>query len=85
MNLWLRYSLVVILLLGASAIVHRRGQTENLPPHETLTSFPLRLGDWQGSELPLSPDVREVLGDGEFLQRTYFRASAEPTIDLFLA
>jgi EpsI family protein len=77
--------LVVTLLASAGLFLHSRSQPELLPPHDALASFPSRVGNWLGTELPLSPDVRQVLGEGDFLVRIYGRRPDEPYIDLFLA
>jgi len=82
---WLRFLVVVMLLGGASLFLHGQAGAERLPHREGLTSFPLKIGDWSGTELSIQPDVREVLGDGDFMERIYRRASQEPAIDLFLA
>jgi len=50
-----------------------------------LTELPLMLGNWSGTDVPISDDVREILGPGNFVQRVYRRASEEPYVDLFLA
>ncbi|MGD0921446.1 MAG: exosortase C-terminal domain/associated protein EpsI [Terriglobia bacterium] len=82
---WIRMFPVVVLLAGAGLFLHSRSQPELLPPHNPLASFPSRVGDWQGRDLALSPSIREVLGEGEFLVRIYERRPDEPYIDLFLA
>jgi EpsI family protein len=41
--------------------------------------------DWSGQEIAIQPEIREILGDGEFLLRIYTRALQEPYIDFFLA
>ena len=82
---WIRMFPVVVLLAGAGLFLHSRSQPELLPPHNPLASFPGRVGDWQGRDLALSPNIREVLGEGDFLVRVYGRGPDEPYLDLFLA
>jgi len=82
---WIRMFPVVVLLAGAGLFLHSRSQPELLPPHNPLASFPGRVGDWQGRDLALSPNIREVLGEGDFLVRVYGRGPDEPFLDLFLA
>jgi EpsI family protein len=82
---WVRMFPVVVLLAGAGLFLHSHSQAERLPPHDALASFPSRVGDWLGRELPLSPDVRQVLGEGDFLVRIYGRRPDEPYIELLLA
>jgi EpsI family protein len=76
---------VVVLLAGAGLFLHSRSQPELLPPHDALASFPSRVGDWLGRDLSVSPNVRQVLGEGDFLVRVYGRRPDEPQLDLFLA
>ena len=82
---WVRMFPIVVLLAGAGLFLHSRSQPELLPPHDPLASFPSRVGDWQGTDLVLSPNIREVLGEGDFLVRVYGRGPDEPYLDLFLA
>jgi len=82
---WIRMFPVVVLLAGAGLFLHSRSQPELLPPHNPLASFPSRVGDWQGRDLVLSPNIRQVLGEGDFLVRVYGRGPDEPYLDLFLA
>jgi EpsI family protein len=80
-----RFLAAVLLLVGTGLFLHSRSQPERLPPHEALTSFPDRIGDWQGTELTISPNIRQVLGEGDFTVRVYGRRPDEPQVDLFLA
>ena len=82
---WLRLPMVIALLAGAAVFLHSRGQAEHLPPREPLPSFPLRVGDWQGRDIPIPQWALDVLGPGEFLERDYRRALDEPSVDLLLA
>jgi len=82
---WIRIFPIVVLLAGVGLFLRSRSQPELLPRHEALASFPSRVGDWQGRDVALSPNVREILGEGDFLLRVYGRRPDEPYIDLFLA
>ena len=82
---WVRMFPAVVLLAGAGLFLHSHSQAERLPPHDALASFPSRVGDWLGRDVALSPNVRQVLGEGDFLVRIYGRRSDEPYLDLFLA
>ncbi len=81
----LRFPIVVVLLAGTALFLRSRGQAENLPPRGPLTSFPLQLGNWQGTEVSIPQWALDVLGAGEFLDRAYSRTPNEPPIDLFMA
>lgn len=82
---WLRFLVVAVLLAGAALFVRSRGQAENLPPRDPLASFPLQVGAWRGREVVIPQYALDVLGAGEFLERTYTQAANEPPVDLFLA
>jgi EpsI family protein len=82
---WLRLGVMVALLVATAAFLRARGQAEVLPPREPLALFPLQVGDWQGKNLQIAPQVLDVLGAGEFAEDNYRRLPQEPPIDLFLA
>jgi len=81
----LRFLIVAGLLSGTALFLRSRGRAESLPPREPLASFPTRLGDWQGREIPIPQWARDVLGAGEFAERKYTRTPGEPSMGLFLA
>ena len=80
----LRFWVVVLLLLATAGFLRSRSGAENLPPRQELASFPLQIGDWKGREILIADDIRKILGDGDFMQRSYYRSSSEPAIDLFI-
>jgi EpsI family protein len=82
---WLRLAVVIALLAATALFLHSRGQAEHLPPREPLSSFPLRVGNWQGTDIPIPQWALELLGPGEFLERDYRRTLDEPSVDLFVA
>ena len=82
---WLRFSLAVVLLSSVALFLRARSSPETLPPREALSDFPMRVDDWVGRNVPLDPQILEVLGAGEFLMRDYQRFPAEPPLNLFVA
>lgn len=80
----LRFWAVVLLLLAAAVFLHRRSGAEVLPPRTPLAEFPAELGEWRSRTVTIEPEILEVLGHGEFLQRLYYRDKDE-VFDLFLA
>jgi EpsI family protein len=82
---WVRTLPIVAMLVAAGLFLHSRSQPERLPPHDQLVTFPERVGDRQGRDVAISPNIRRVLGEGDFLMRVYGRGPAEPYIDLFVA
>jgi EpsI family protein len=75
------------LLIGATALfLHDHGRSEVFPPRPPLQSFPMQLGAWTGTDLPLEKDVLDVLGPGEFLLRDYSLADkSAPLTNLYIA
>lgn len=81
----IRFWSVVILLASAAIFLRTRSATEDLPPRVPLSAFSAELDGWQSRTVTIQPEILEVLGDGEFLQRLYFRSGDRQVFDLFLA
>jgi EpsI family protein len=79
-----RFVTAVALLAGTAVFLHARDRGETLPPHQPVKMFPVQVGDWFGQDVPLQPEVKEILGDGDFLVRLY-RNPKQDYIDFFLA
>jgi EpsI family protein len=76
----------VIVLLGTSALLLRaRNSAEIIPVHQPLQSFPRTFEGWLSRDVPLSKDVLDVLGPGDFLTRDYQQGSDAPEVGLFIA
>jgi len=84
MNSLLRLAVVVAMLGGAGLFLRARDRGEALPPRQELAGFPRQVAGWSGEDIPLDPDIRKILGDGEFLLRIY-RSGVQPYVDLFVA
>jgi EpsI family protein len=81
-----RFLVAVVLLAGTALLLQARSRNELSPPRPPLASFPEQLGNWAGTDVEISQDVRDVLGPGDFLLRVY-RSDDEtkPYTDLFIA
>ncbi len=78
-----RWAVIAALLLGAVAVQYgfpRNGQAALRQP---LKEMPLAIGEWQGADSPLAPQVLEVLRMDEYLNRSY-RSAGLPGIDLYV-
>jgi EpsI family protein len=76
----------VLVLLGATAFVlQARNKGEIIPAHQPLQSFPHTFDGWSSTDIPLSKDVLDVLGPGDFLTRDYQREPSAPPVGLFIA
>lgn len=82
---WVRVIVAAALLGGTALFLHSRSQAEILPPREPLSSFPTKLGSWQGANVVIPDWALRVLGHGEFVERTFARNQTEPSVDLFIA
>jgi EpsI family protein len=84
-NFILRWSAVVVLLAATAGFMHIRRHAEVVPQADSLDTFPMQLAEWQGREVVIESETREVLGPAELLSRVYARSQAEPYIDFFIA
>jgi EpsI family protein len=82
---WKRFALATAMLAGTVGTIHSRNRVEVVAAHKTLGMFPKALPGWQGQDLPLSPDVLQSLGRGEFLFRDYFGPNQTAGVNLLVA
>ena len=81
-----RFLSAVALLAATAIFLHARSRNEILPARQPLKGFPQQLGEWSGTDIAISQDVLDVLGQGDFLLRAYQDDSGtRPDIDLFVA
>jgi len=81
-----RFWVAASLLAGTAVLLHARNSSEIIPPRQPLASFPLSLDGWEsGGDIPLTQDVRDVLGPGDFLLRDYQDQASGSNVDLFIA
>lgn len=80
-----RFAVSVILLAGAALVLEARNGTEIIPQRPPLSSFPRSLNGWNSSDVQITQDVLDVLGQGDFLLRDYRDASSQQHVSLFIA
>jgi EpsI family protein len=80
-----RFWITSALLASTAFLLYARNRTEILAPRQQLSSFPRTLGDWTSTDIPISQEVRDVLGPGDFLLRDYQQPTSSPEVDLFIA
>jgi len=86
MSLNIRFALTGVLLAGTGIFLQARHTQEFLPSRAAFASFPHRLGNWVGDDVPIAKDVLDVLGPGDFLLRAYQDDDRDAAgIDLFMA
>jgi EpsI family protein len=70
-QLWWKGMISILLVITTEIIIARRGTAEVIVHRPQLSSLPLNIGPWRGRDLRIDADVLEVLGQGDFLFRTY--------------
>ncbi len=80
-----RFAIAVTLLGGAALLLHARNSVEIIPAHAPLSSFPQVFDGWTSTDMPISKDVLDILGPGDFLLRGYRHSGSNADIDLFIA
>lgn len=80
-----RFWIAGVLLAGTAALLYARNSSEIIPAREPLASFPRTLGGWISNDIPLSQEVLDILGPGDFLLRDYRDPSSGADADLFIA
>ena len=81
----LRFIVATALLAVTAAFLQARNHAEVVPSHLPLSSFPQQLSNWTSTDIPISQEVLDVLGAGDFLLRVYRQQNAGPYVDLFIA
>lgn len=70
-----RFWVVVLLLCITLAVRIRRGDVDSVPLSRALTDLPRTLDSRSGSDIPIDPGVRKIMGNGYFLNRLYSERS----------
>jgi len=70
-----RFGTVAVLMLAAAILLQAHSHSEVFPPRASLSSLPLQIGGWTGTDDPLDKQTLDILGPGEFLMRDYVHAS----------
>ena len=86
----LRFGIAAVLMLATALVLQAHSRSEYFPPRASLSSLPLQIDGWKGTEEALDQQTLDVLGPGEFLVRDYEKASPsqpqpEPGINLYIA
>ncbi len=79
-----RFWVAAVLLAGTGLLLHARSSSEVIPAREQLASFPQTLGQWTSTDIPITSDVLNVLGPGDFLLRDY-QIAGGTDVNLFIA
>jgi EpsI family protein len=75
---------VALSMLMTAVLLHARTTREAVPLRMSFSAFPTQIEDWSGTDIPLLPQERKILGNGDFLLRDYTRGDRSP-VNLYLA
>jgi EpsI family protein len=68
-----RIFLLCLILLATSAFIARASRPEIVPAREPLSGFPIRIGDWEGTQdTEIDSSVMSVLGVDDYVNRVYY-------------
>ena len=86
----LRFWIVAVIMLATALVLQAHSRSEFFPPRAPLSSLPLQIDGWKGTDSVLDQDTLDILGPGEFLLRDYENASKpqaqqQPWINLYIA
>ena len=74
----IRLWIAVIVLLGASVLLHSSWRGETIPLRKPLSALPYTLSAWKGQEQPLSIQMVEALHVNDYTNRIYQDQSGVP-------
>ena len=85
-----RFGIAAILMLATALVLQAHSRTEYFPPRELLSSLPLQIDAWTGTDDTLDQQTLAILGPGEFLVRDYenmrqSQPQSEPWVNLYIA
>lgn len=80
-----RFIVVVLSLAGTGLLLQARNRAEIIPLRTPLEEFPHSFQDWNSNDIPISSEVLDILGPGDFLLRDYRDQTNGATVNLFIA
>jgi EpsI family protein len=73
-------------MLAAAIVLQAHSRREYFPPRTALSSLPLQIDGWTGTDSVLDQQTLDILGPGDFLVRDYEDASqSQLWVDLYIA
>jgi exosortase D (VPLPA-CTERM-specific) len=81
-----RFGVGVALMLATALVLQARSRGEYVPTPTPLSSLPIQIDNWTGTDIALDQETRHILGPGNFLVRDYENAiQPQPWINLYIA
>lgn len=75
----------VLMVLGAIAVTAIEDREEQLPERQTLSAFPLAIGEWQGREQQIGEAELDVLQLTDYIMAAYSNPSVPEPVELYVA
>lgn len=66
-----KFWVVLVLMVAAAVVLHARGDVDHVPASLPLAELPSVIGGWNSVDIALDDQVKQVLGNGVFLNRVY--------------
>src|SRR5438477_11481206 len=67
-----RATVLLLCFLGATGFIAHASRTEPVPVRTPFDTFPMKIADWQGTQLPpIDGKVMAILGVDDYLNRVY--------------
>jgi len=86
LNSWARTAAVLALLVATGLLLHAHERPEVVPSRTPLSDFPQTIGPWRSvRDVPFTQETLDVLGPGDYLERTYVEAGRSQWVDFLLA
>jgi exosortase D (VPLPA-CTERM-specific) len=76
---------VVLLAVTAPASILLAARSETVPDHKPLVLFPSRLGEWYGQDIPIEPQVLNVLKLADYRHLDFASDRADQWVNLWIA
>jgi EpsI family protein len=70
---------VVLAMFCTALVLHVRGDVDRVPPSRPLAELPATIGPRAATDIPMDQETLDVLGQGDFLDRTYAKPVGTPT------
>ncbi|MBV8207194.1 MAG: EpsI family protein [Acidobacteria bacterium] len=83
-RIWTRTAVASVVLLATATLLGMRSTRETIPPSAPLSAFPAEVGTWTSQDLTIEPEVKKILGDGDFISRLYSDGQQAP-VQMFIA
>jgi EpsI family protein len=68
---WRELAIAVVILMTAGFLLRSVSHGEETPIHKSLTTFPLQIGSWSGTEQAFAADILQALKVDDYLLRHY--------------